>query len=160
MERGGSILRSRNSEQLWSIPRSQPTLEYTPGNVFENLPAREGPSSALFENSRNLASSSCRLGPRNSGNIMEHGRGKRREPQSSTPRFNQAIATLNPLYHTGGTYSHNGVMDYMRFTISEMHLGKFPDSLEFQSWKVNFKTEVCSKRAVLISQCTGSKKLI
>ena len=23
-----------------------------------------------------------------------------------------------------------------------MHLGKFPDSLEFQSWKVNFKTEV------------------
>ena len=81
---------------------------------------------------------------------MEHGRGKRREPQSSsipTPRFNQAIATLNPLYHTGGTYSHNGVMDCMRFTISEMHLGKFPDSLEFQSWKVNFKTEVCAKSA-------------
>ena len=38
-------------------------------------------------------------------------------------------------------------MDYMRFTISEMHLGKLPDSLEFQSWKVNFKTEVCSKTA-------------
>ena len=81
---------------------------------------------------------------------MEHGRGKRREPQSSsipTPRFNQAIATLNPLYHTGGTYSPNGVMDYTRFAISEMHLGKFPDSLEFQGWKVNFKTEVCSKTA-------------
>ena len=30
-----------------------------------------------------------------------------------------------------------------------MHLGKFPGSLEFQSWKVNFKTEVCSKFAVL-----------
>ena len=28
-----------------------------------------------------------------------------------------------------------------------MHLGKFPDSMEFQSWKVNFKTEVCSKSA-------------
>ena len=26
-------------------------------------------------------------------------------------------------------------------------MGKFPDSLEFQSWKVNFKTEVCSKSA-------------
>ena len=26
-----------------------------------------------------------------------------------------------------------------------MHLGKFPDSTEFQSWKVNFRTEVCSK---------------
>ena len=30
--------------------------------------------------------------------------------------------------------------------ISEMHLGKFPDPMEFQSWKVNFKTEVCSKK--------------
>ena len=28
-----------------------------------------------------------------------------------------------------------------------MHLGKFPDSMEFQSWKDNFKTEVCSKSA-------------
>ena len=28
-----------------------------------------------------------------------------------------------------------------------MHLGKFPDSLELQSWKVNFKTEVCAKSA-------------
>ena len=40
-------------------------------------------------------------------------------------------------------------MDNPRFEISEMHLGKFPDSLEFQSWNVNFKTEVCSKSAVL-----------
>ena len=24
-----------------------------------------------------------------------------------------------------------------------MHLGKFPDSMEFQSWKVNFKAEAC-----------------
>ena len=31
--------------------------------------------------------------------------------------------------------------------ISELHLGKFPDSMEFQSWKVNFKTEVLSKTA-------------
>ena len=28
-----------------------------------------------------------------------------------------------------------------------MHLGKFPDSMEFQSWKINFKTEVFSKSA-------------
>ena len=39
------------------------------------------------------------------------------------------------------------MMDYLRFRISEMHLGKFPDSKEYQSWKVNFKTEVCSKTA-------------
>ena len=49
------------------------------------------------------------------------------------------------LNHTGGTYSHRCMIDYSRFPISELHLGKFPDSMEFQSWKVNFKTEVCSK---------------
>ena len=39
------------------------------------------------------------------------------------------------------------MMDYSRFPISEMHLGKFPDSLDFQSWKVNFKNEVCTRTA-------------
>ena len=37
---------------------------------------------------------------------MEHGRGVRQEPQSSTiptPRLNQGVATLNPFGHTGGT---------------------------------------------------------
>ena len=59
----------------------------TSGNVFESLLAREGPSSALFDNSKNLASSSCGVG---SGNTMEYDRGVRRDPQSSsipTPTF-------------------------------------------------------------------------
>ena len=74
----------------------------------------------------------------------------RREPQSSsipTARFNQGIGTLSPVCHTGGTYSQNGMMDCPRFPISEMRLGKFPDSLEYQSWKVNLKTEVCANSA-------------
>ena len=114
------------------------------------LPAREGPSSALFEHSRNLASSSCGLGSGDTGNTLEHGRGVRREPQSSsipTPRFNQGTGTLNLVYHTGGTYPHNGVLDYPRYPISEMHLGKFLDSLAFPSWKVTFKNEVCTRTA-------------
>ena len=41
------------------------------------------------------------------------------------------------------------MIDYTRFPISEKHLGQFPDSMEFPSWKVNFKTEVCSKSADL-----------
>ena len=71
---------------------------------------------------------------------MEHGRGVRQEPQSSsipTPRCNQGIATLTFLSHARRTYSQNGMMDYPRFPISEMHLGKFMDSLAFQSSKVN-----------------------
>ena len=78
---------------------------------------------------------------------MEHGRVVRRDPQSSsipTPLINQGRGTLNPLYRTGGTYSQTGVMDFPRYPISELHLGKFLDTLEFESWKVNFKTEVCA----------------
>ena len=51
------------------------------------------------------------------------------------------------LNRTGGTHSPGGMIDYPRFPVSELHLGKFPDSMEFQSWNVNFKTEVCSKSA-------------
>ena len=46
------------------------------------------------------------------------------------------------LNHVGGTYSHHGMMDYPRLPITEWSLGKFPDSMELQSWKVNFRTEV------------------
>ena len=46
-----------------------------------------------------------------------------------------------------GIYSHDGVMECTRYLFSEMHPGKFPDSMEFQSRKVNFKTEVCSEKA-------------
>ena len=51
------------------------------------------------------------------------------------------------LNHMGGSYSHNGMIENPRFPISELHLGKFPDSMEFQCWRVNFITEVCSKSA-------------
>ena len=63
----------------------------TLGKVFEDLPVQEGPSSG-FENPRNLAPSSCGLRPSNTRNVLKHGEGLRREPQSSaipTPRFRQ-----------------------------------------------------------------------
>ena len=34
-------------------------------------------------------------------------------------------------------------MDYAKIPISALNLGKFLDSLEFQSWKINVRTEVC-----------------
>ena len=118
------------------LPLDRRNIAGTSRKVFESLPTRDGPSSALFENSLNLASSP--------GNTLEHERGVRREPQSSSipaPRFQMGSGISN---HTGGTHSHIGMMDYPRFPISEMHLGKFPDSKEFQSYKVSVKTEVCS----------------
>ena len=68
----------------------------------------------------------------------------RQEPKNSSipvPRFQCGGGILN---HNVGTCSHGGMMDHTRFPTSEMHQGKFPDSLEFQSWKLNFKTEVYS----------------
>ena len=35
------------------------------------------------------------------------------------------------LNHTGGPCSHNGMMDYPRIPITDLHLGIFPDSVEF-----------------------------
>ena len=49
--------------------------------------------------------------------------------------------------HTGGTFSYSGRMDYPRIPIAEMHLGKCLDSMEFQSWKLNFRNEVCMRTA-------------
>ena len=57
--------------------------------------------------------------------------------------------TAEFLNHTGGTYSHGGMTDYQRFPISELHLGTCPDCMDFQSWKVNFKTEVCTNSVLL-----------
>ena len=85
-----------------------------------------------------------RIGTSCYNGTLERGETRFAEFFKPTPRSNQGLGTLNPLYHTGGTSSQNGVMDHPRYPISELHLGKFPDSLEFPSWKVNFKTEVCA----------------
>ena len=49
----------------------------TSGNVFGNPLARDGPSSAFFENSKNVASSSFGLRQSKTGYIMEHEEGVR-----------------------------------------------------------------------------------
>ena len=53
------------------------------------------------------------------------------------------------LNHTGGTYSHSGTLDDRRIPKTERNLGEFSDSMEFQSWKINVRTEVCIRTADL-----------
>ena len=68
----------------------------TSRNVFEDLPAPEGPSPSFFENPRHLTLSSCGLRSSNTGNTMKLGEGLRRGPQSSaipTPRFSRKHET-------------------------------------------------------------------
>ena len=50
-------------------------------------------------------------------------------------------------HHTGGTYSHTGMMEHQRNPILVWNLGKSSDSTEFQSWTLNLRTEVCLRTA-------------
>ena len=110
------------------LPLNTQSSMGTSGNVFE-IP-REGPSSALLIIHgiwhRVLADWDQVL-QEMSWN-MEEERG--REPQSSstpTPRFYQGVAEVSDL--------------------GKCILEKFPYLLQLQIWKVNFKTEECSKTA-------------
>ena len=127
------ILRSRNSEQLRSDPRSQSTLLFpsprtmpcrdsgllhdtrnimgTAGNVFERPPAQEGLSSTIFHNSKNLASSSQELRPDTVETARKNSEMKRESlnTKNSSPHFQSRSGMLN---HTGGTCSHNGTLEY------------------------------------------------
>ena len=99
-------------------------------------PAHGGLSSTIFNNSKNSASSCQELRPDITGTT------RRRESEMNKKSQNTSIPSLHfqsrcgMLSHTGGTYSHSGMMDYPRIPLSEWNLGKFPDSMEFQSWKV------------------------
>ena len=61
-----------------------------------------------------------------------------------SPHFQSRSGMLN---QTGGTYSHGGMMGYTRIPFTDWKLGAFRDAVEFPSWKVNFRTEVCLRTA-------------
>ena len=150
------------------LPRDTRNIVGTSENVFERLPAREGLSSTLFDNSKNLASPSQQLRPDTAGttrrrenemkresldksiplprNTKRREREMRREPQDLSILVRRFQSRSGMLNHSG-TYSHSGMMDYPRIPISEKNEGTFPDSMEFQSWNVNFRTEVCLRTA-------------
>ena len=138
---GGTV--SRDS----CLPHNARNSMGTSGNVFEDQPVLEGAISIILRGPKEfLASSSCELRLGNTGSTKRHGEGLRRDPRSSiipTPRFTRNYETWNPLYHTGETHSQNCMMDVPRYSFSEWHFGKFPDSGGFQCWRVNFKTGVC-----------------
>ena len=101
------------------------------GNVFGNPAAQEGSSSALFKSSRNQASFYCEMGPGSTKKTLGPEKAVTREPQDFSkvfPGFQRGSGVFD---YTGGTYSHCFVLDYPRFPVSEMHLGRLPDSMEF-----------------------------
>ena len=132
----------------------------TSGNVFERLLARQEIASTLFSNSKNLESSSQKLGPDTGGIQKKPESEMRREPQHSSihmPRFQSGGGLLS---HTGGTYSHSGVVDYPRFPITELHI--LDNSLTLWNFKAGESTsnlKYVQNRQIFISQCNESKKM-
>ena len=107
---------------------------------------------------RILASSSHELRPGTTGTTRRQERVKWKENRLNTsiplPHFQSGGGMLN---RTGGTYSHSGAMDYLRFPISELHVGKI-------SWLHGIPKLECQlqewvlfeKKQIFISQCGGS----
>ena len=79
------------------------------GIVFESPPAREGQSIPRFQNSMYLAWSLCEM--KQDSRIMEQDSRMRGDARSSTLPIPSQEVVQGPLFDTGGTYSHDGVMD-------------------------------------------------
>ena len=133
----------------------------TPGNVFESLLVRGEPSSAHFENSKNLASSSCGLRAVDRGKIKEQGEGMRQEPQSSTipiPRLARNHATWNPCK----SYWRNLFSKLYDGKSEKSNLGaasrKCPDSVDTSAGRSISIANYALSHYVFQSQSYGLKK--
>ena len=152
----------RVPEECWAAITGVPPAEYYGyfRKRFCSATWRKGRSSTFFSSSKNLASSSQELRPDITETARRQGSEMKREPLNTSiplPHFQWESGMLN---HTGGTCSHSGMIDSPKFPISELHLRKFPDSMEFQSWKVIFaRLKHVRKQQTLISQCNRSEKL-
>ena len=125
-----SILSSRTLPRCDSrLPRNAQNGTGIMGNVFKRTPAQEGQSSIIFNNSKNLASSSQDWRP----DISETARRDMKREALNTPMQSPHFQSRSGiLHHIGGTYSHVDMMDYPRVLFTEWNLGKILDSLEFQ----------------------------
>ena len=149
------ILRSWIMEQLWSVPRSTGTS----GNVFERPPAREGLTSAFFNKSNNLASSSQDLRPEITGTTKRPESEMRREPWNTSiplPHFQSGGGMLN---HTGGTYSQVVWLIIRDSRFRNCIVGNSQTLWNFKAGKSTSRLKFVRKQHILFSQCTGSKKL-
>ena len=103
----------------FSLPHDTRNIVGTSGNVFERLLAREGRTSTLFNNSKNLASSSQELRPDIPGKTMQPESEMGQEPRNSSIPVPRSVKTYC------GTYSHRSMINCTIFPISELHLENF-----------------------------------
>ena len=127
------------------LPHDARNIMGTPRNFFESLLAR-GPPSALFENARNLASSSPGLRPDITGNTTVPER-----DETKAAEFVDTCTTLPQRCWTSQLHWCNLISQWYGGLPDISPLGnaswKIPDSMDYQRWKVNFETGVCSKNS-------------
>ena len=67
-----------------------------------------------------------------------------RPEQNQDLRCQSGPSAKNSVIFSGGDSSKNYGADQQRLQISDLHLDKFPTPATFASWKIRFKTEVCT----------------
>ena len=144
---------SRDSE----LPLDTWSTLGTLGNVFESWLVRGGLSSALFENSRNLVSSSQELRPVTTGTTRRRESEMKREPLNASiplPHFQigswlilvELILTLLWLIIRGSRFRN-------------CTWANFLSPWNFKAGKSTSKLKYVQNQQIFISRCTGSKKL-
>ena len=114
------------------------------GHVFERPLVQEGLPSTVFHKFKKLASSSQVSKPDISETARKEMKRDSLNAPTQSPHFQSRSGMVG---HTGGAYSHSGMMDYPRVPFTEWNLGEFLGSIESHNWKVNFRTDVCIRTA-------------
>ena len=132
-----TILSSRTLPRCDSgLPRNTQNCTGSVWNVFERPLVQEGLPFTIFHNSKNLASSSqdLKLDVSETASREREMKSESLNTPTQSPHFQSRSGMLN---HTGGTHSHDGMMDYPRLPFSEWNLGTLPDSMDFRTevWK-------------------------
>ena len=130
------------------LPHDTRNITCTWENVFERLPAREGQNSTLFNNSKNLTTSSQELRP-----------DKTETAKKQRVKWYESRRTRRYLYHTSKVeVDCSTILVELILTVFWLIIRYFQCRnciwanfliVKFQSWKVNFETEVCSTSADL-----------
>ena len=84
----------------------------------------------IFENSRNMAPTSCGLVSQNTGRIAERANTLEKDPQNyaiPTPRFARTFSTWTPPPQAEGTVPQNCMIELPRKQVSELHVDKVPE---------------------------------
>ena len=128
-------------------------------DVFWTTTCSRRTTSKYLEKSRNLASFSRGVKPKLTEHTMTTGSKRRPEQQDLSNSRNILHCGDGISRHIGGTYSHVGMMEYPRFPISELHLAKFPDSMNLKAGKSISRLKFVRRQRILKSRCYGSQKL-